>query len=261
MTVITREELENNPLFRDDIVRTDLDGDELLSLNLLYAATDHDWQRVEKLLSEGADPRMCRLDGGYSALFVALASARFDIAEKLYEAGDRLDDFCEAIAGKLDYGILEFLAEQMRDGKNYFFDESRSFSEYCRIAYFSQIEKNMESVSGEELNEGFIKLIHAAADRMCTMNKGSWYRPHSTVMEKYIICLEKMVACGARFESRDDGVRIAEYLNGCRPVLRSKDNLAGPPGSYEIYKRHVEALNSVFDKLIAFVEKNLPRGS
>ena len=80
---------------RIHVIRQDLTGDPLLSGKLVKAAREKQWEEVEKLLSQGADPRICRSGDAYgyeSALYYALLDKRYDMAEKLYEAGDRLDD-------------------------------------------------------------------------------------------------------------------------------------------------------------------------
>ena len=81
--------------YEDYIARRDLNGDQLLAIDLIDSAISKDWEQVEKLLAEGADPRMCRSTDNNcveSALIMALAARRYDIARKLYDAGDRLGD-------------------------------------------------------------------------------------------------------------------------------------------------------------------------
>ena len=83
--MITKEDMHN--FYFQYIVREDLNSDPWLSLNLLEAAENKDWQRVETLLEQGADPRICRStdnDCVESALVMALAARRYDIAKKLY---------------------------------------------------------------------------------------------------------------------------------------------------------------------------------
>ena len=77
-------------------VRYDLEHKDIeLSAKLVDAAAKGNWTQVKDLLASGADPRICRYDDGKcceSALYFALKANKFDIAEKLFQAGDRLDD-------------------------------------------------------------------------------------------------------------------------------------------------------------------------
>ena len=75
--------------------REDLPGDAMQSAKLVLAAFEKRWNEVETLLEQGADPRICRRGDAYgveSALYFALAEKQWNIAAKLYDAGDRLDD-------------------------------------------------------------------------------------------------------------------------------------------------------------------------
>ena len=157
------EKLENEHRIR--VIRQDLKGDALKSARLVLAAKEKRWQEVEKLLEEGADPRICRYsDVGIeleSALYYALTAEEFELAGKLFEAGDRLDDLrLDPDFGSLPAQVLDFLAFEMRDGRNYFRDESKSFSEYCRCSAFEQIEELLPSASQDELNKSIEFLVH-----------------------------------------------------------------------------------------------------
>ena len=92
-----------------------------------------------------------------SALYFALADKQWNIAAKLYDAGDRLDDLITECELPLPWQVLDFLAGEMRYGRNYFSDESRTLSECCRCSAFKQIEQLMPEASLEELNKS-IKL-------------------------------------------------------------------------------------------------------
>ena len=157
------ERLEDEREIR--VIRQDLNGDALQSAKLVAAALDKKWNEVEKLLEEGADPRICRwatTDGMVaSALFFAIASKQFDLAFKLSKAGDRLDDLrLNPDFGSVPAQVLDFLAFEMRDGRNYFRDESKSFSEYCRCSAFEQIEELLPSASQDELNKSIEPTVH-----------------------------------------------------------------------------------------------------
>ena len=119
------------------VVRKDLKGDESLSSMLVTEAYYDRWPEVEQLLEQGADPRICRRCEGAgceSALYYALLAERFDIAEKLYKAGDRLDDLVVAEITRnhqetISAHTLMFLADCMNHGFNYFYDESKDHGE------------------------------------------------------------------------------------------------------------------------------------
>ena len=124
--------------------REDLPGDAMLSAKLVLAAFEKRWDEVENLLENGADPRICRWGDAYgveSSLYFALAEKQWNIAAKLYDAGDRLDDLITECELPLPWQVLDFLAGEMCRGRNYFLDESKTLSECCRCSAFEQIEK------------------------------------------------------------------------------------------------------------------------
>ena len=137
-------------------IREDLPGDVLLSAKLVQAAFKKEWNEVEKLLAAGADPRICRRGDAYgveSALYFALTDSKYDIAVKLYDAGDRLDDLISECENPLPWQVLDFLAQEMRWNRNYFFDESKPLSECCRCSAFARIEQLMPTASQQELDK------------------------------------------------------------------------------------------------------------
>ena len=173
---------------RIHVIRQDLTGDPLLSGKLVKAARENQWDEVEKLLSQGADPRICRSGDAYgyeSALYYALLDKRYDMAEKLYEAGDRLDDLIPEDEGVMPTETLLFLAFSMRNGDNYFLDESKNLPECCRCSAFVQIGELMPQASPEELNQSIAPTVH------------SWIR-HFKNPEVYNQILEDLLARGAR---------------------------------------------------------------
>ena len=181
---IERMEMED----RISVFRQDLPGDPLLSGKLVKAARKNQWEEVEKLLSEGADPRICRSGDAYgveSALYYALLDKRYDMAEKLYQAGDRLDDLIPEGADKMPAETLHFLAFSMRNGNNYFLDESKNLPECCRCSAFVQIGELMPQASQEELNRSIAPTVH------------SWIR-HFKNPEVHNEILEDLIARGAR---------------------------------------------------------------
>ena len=157
------ERLEDEHEIR--VIRQNLKGDALQSARLVLAAQEKKWQEVEKMLEEGADPRICRwasTDGMMaSALFYAIESKQFDLAFKLFKVGDRLDDLrVDSDFGSVPAVVLDFLAFEMRDGRNYFRDDSKSFSECCRCSAFEQIDKLIDTASQDELNKSIEFMVH-----------------------------------------------------------------------------------------------------
>ena len=184
-----REQIEHMELEdRIRVIRQDLTGDPLLSGKLVKAALENQWEKVEKLLSEGADPRICRRGDAYgceSALYYALIAKRYDMAKKLYNAGDRLDDLIPEDEDVMPTETLLFLAAAMRCGDNYFLDESKNLPECCRCSAFVQIEQLMPQASQAELNKSIVPTVH------------SWIR-HFKNPEVYNQILEDLLARGAK---------------------------------------------------------------
>lgn len=173
--------------------REDLPGDVLLSAKLVKAAFEENFDEVEKLLSQGADPRICRRGDAFgveSALYYALKAKRFDIAEKLYNAGDRLDDLVTENDEPLDPVIMDFLAFVIADGTNYFYDATKPLSECCRCSNFKRIKELMPTADKEELRKAFIN----------TVWEGIRYFKNLEVYEKI---LEDLLAYGAKISEED----------------------------------------------------------
>ena len=148
------------------VIRQDLKGDALKSARLIRAALDQKWQEVETLLEKGADPRICRSMNAagekVSALYCALESNQYELARKLFEAGDRLDDLrlSSSPFHRVRGDVLDFLAFEMRKGNNYFYDESKPLSECCRCAAFKQIGELIDTASQDELNKSIKPTVH-----------------------------------------------------------------------------------------------------
>ena len=145
-------------------IREDLPGDVMQSAKLVLAAFEKKWSEVENLLENGADPRICRRGDAYgveSALYFALAEKQWNIAAKLYDAGDRLDDLISECEFPLPWQVLDFLAGEMRRGRNYFLDENKTLSECCRCSAFKQIEKLLPNAGQDELDKSVFLTIEA----------------------------------------------------------------------------------------------------
>lgn len=193
-------------------IREDLKGDALLSAELVKAALEKRWQDVERLLENGADPRICRYGDAYgkeSALFYALQEQKFDIARKLYDAGDRLEDLIIECDGKLPVEVLNFIAWEMRCGRNLFYDESMPLSECCRCASFARIGDMIESASQDELNKSIAPVIH------------SWCR-HFQSTDLFADILEDLIRRGARISEQEKSelmTKISTRFGHCPAVL------------------------------------------
>ena len=183
-------------------IREDLSGNVLISAKLVKAAFEKNWKEVETLLADGADPRICRRGDAFgveSALYYALKDKRFDIAEKLYAAGDRLDDLVSEDETPLPPTVLDFLAFAMRNGCNYFYDESKTLSECCRCSAFEQIEKLMPNADKEELGKAFINTVYA------------WIRYFSQ-SKLYCVILSDLLSCGATL-SQEEKAELLEAID------------------------------------------------
>ena len=181
-------------------VREDLAGDPLAAARLVKAAVDENWAEAEKLLAAGADPRICRWGDAYgveSALYMALSDKQFALAEKLYDAGDRLDDLVTETERPLPWEVLDFLASEMRCGRNYFHDRSKPLSECCRCSAFEQIEKLLPEAGQEELNKSIAPTVRA------------WIR-HSGRPDVYPAILEDLLARGARLAEAEKAELLAD---------------------------------------------------
>jgi len=174
-------------------IREDLPGDAMQSAKLVLAAFEKKWSEVESLLEAGADPRICRRGDAYgveSALYFALAEKQWNIAAKLYDAGDRLDDLITECELPLPWQVLDFLAAEMRCGRNYFLDESKTLSECCRCSAFKQIEKMMPDASQEELDKSILMTVFA-------------WRRYFNGTGLYMDILKGLKACGAKLSGED----------------------------------------------------------
>ena len=198
------------------VFRKDLDGDPLLSAKLVKAAVEENWPEVERLLDAGADPRICRfgaIDGVESALYYALWKEQYDIAIKLYDAGDRLDDLIIDDAAScyllMPNRVLGFLSREMRDGRNWFCDESKPLSECCRCADFGRIEQLIDTATQEELSRSVAPTVH------------SWIR-YFKQTDRYAELLEELRRRGAKIseaEKQDLLAAISSRFGRCPKVM------------------------------------------
>ena len=193
-------------------IREDLTGDALASAKLVKAARENNWAELETLLESGADPRICRFGDAFgveSALYYALKAKRFDAAEKLYEAGDRLDDLIVENEENIPSAALEFLNFAMRHGDNYFYDENKMLSECCRCSNFDRIEKLMPTADKKELGKAFYNTVFA------------WIR-HFSQSKLYCLILSDLLSSGTAL-SQEEKTELLEAIdrrfNKCPVVM------------------------------------------
>ena len=187
------------------VIRQDLKGDALQSARLVDAALDKNWNEVEKLLEEGADPRICRWANAAgeiaSALFFALESKQYELAGKLFKAGDRLDDLrLDTDFGSVPAQVLDFLAFEMHNGNNYFYDESKPLSECCRCAAFKQIGELIDTASQDELDKSIEPTVH------------NYMHSKSSV---HIEILEELIEKGAKLPGPEKE-ELLDFVERCR---------------------------------------------
>ena len=193
-------------------IREDLPGDAVQSAKLVLAAFEKKWSEVENLLENGADPRICRRGDAYgveSALYFALAEKQWNIAVKLYDAGDRLDDLVTECEFPLPWQVLDFLAGEMRCGRNYFLDESKTLSECCRCSAFKQIEKLMPTASQDELDKSIVPTVNA------------WIRYFRNV-DAYLDILNGLKYYGAKLSAEEKSELLSTFerrFGRCPQVL------------------------------------------
>ena len=137
-------------------VRYDLEHEDImLSARLVDAAAHGCWPQVKQLLADGADPRICRYSDGCcceSALYFALKSRAFDIADALLKAGDRLDDLQAGESDSLPGEAVNFLVRAAAHGKNAFEDKGKPLSECIRCGLWTQTHEALKYASRKELN-------------------------------------------------------------------------------------------------------------
>ena len=170
-------------------VRYDLEHEDLmLSARLVDAAAHGCWPQVKQLLADGADPRICRYsDGGSceSALYFALKAEKFDGADALLEAGDRLDDLQAGESDSLPGEAVNFLVRAAAHGNNVFTEKNKPLSECIRCGLWAQAREAMKSASRKELNLSVEMIV-------------LYLRPWNA--GEYLHLLDELKACGANLE-------------------------------------------------------------
>ena len=170
-------------------VRYDLEHEDImLTARLVHAAAHGCWPQVKQLLADGADPRICRYsDGGSceSALYFALKAEKFDVADALLEAGDRLDDLQAGESDSLPGEAVNFLVRAAAHGNNVFTEKNKPLSECIRCGLWAQAREAMKSASRKELNLSVEMIV-------------LYLRPWNA--GEYLHLLDELKACGANLE-------------------------------------------------------------
>lgn len=135
------------------------------------AMLENRWDEVLKLVESGLKPRDIRhCDGAnrLSALGLALEAGEYEVAEKLYQAGDRLDDYCHLAGDDMKPTILSVLTIFRRGGDDLFRDEHATLADCCSRGLLVQAEPLLESASRAELDraadvlmDGLIKAVQS----------------------------------------------------------------------------------------------------
>ena len=97
---------------------------------------------------------------------------------------------CTECEFPLPWQVLDFLAGEMRRGRNYFLDESKTLSECCRCSAFKQIEKLMPTAGQDELDKSVLLTVFA-------------WRRYFNMTALYMDILKGLKDCGAKLSEED----------------------------------------------------------
>ena len=121
------------------------------------------WDVVLKLVEFGVKPGKVRhtdVADNLSALGLALEAGEYEVAEKLYEAGDRLDDYCRHEGPDVKFSPLALIAVWRRSGRDLFYNERASLSECCRKGLLLQAKSLLANSSLKELDRAAAALLN-----------------------------------------------------------------------------------------------------
>ena len=132
--------------------------------SVFKAAQNNDWEKANNILAErDVDMSSARSFDGpnvISALAMALEAGEFEIAKKLYDAGDRLDDYHrEDTEGGTVGAVLSFLAVMHSKGYDFFQNEDLTFVECCKKGLLIQAEKLLPDASQNELDRALKAVV------------------------------------------------------------------------------------------------------
>lgn len=192
--------------------------------SVLKAAQNNEWEKADNILAEKnvnmSSARFCDGPNVISALAMALEAGEFEIAKKLYDAGDRLDDYHrEDTEGGTVGAVLSFLAMMHSKGYNFFQDDSLTFAECCKKGLLIQAEKLLPDVSQSELDRA-LKAVVQNFYTLCCRFTG----------EKVVEFLNNIIAHG--------GNAVLVYPDLCLML----DNLKKLPASLQMDESVIESM-------------------
>ena len=135
------------------------------------AMLENRWDVVLKLVESGVEPGKIRhtdVSDCLSALGLALEAGEYEVAEKLYAAGDRLDDFNHLVGKDMKPSLLTALSLFRRSGCDLFCDDHATLADCCAKGLLLQAEPLLASATRRELDralpallEGFLRAAQA----------------------------------------------------------------------------------------------------
>ena len=120
------------------------------------------WNVVLKLVEFGFEPGEIRHTDGLdclSALGLALEAGEYEVAEKLYEAGDRLDDYNNLVGKDMKPSLLTALAQFRRGGDDLFRDEHATLADCCAKGLLYQAAPLLETATRKDLDRALPALL------------------------------------------------------------------------------------------------------
>ena len=142
-------------------------GEELF----VEAMLENRWDVVLKLVEFGVEPGKIRytdVSDHLSALGLALEAGEYEVAEKLYEAGDRLDDYSHHVGKGMRPSLLTALSLFRRSGCDLFCDNHATLPDCCAKGLLLQAKPLLESATRKELDralpamlDGFLRAAQA----------------------------------------------------------------------------------------------------
>ena len=133
-------------------------GEELF----VEAMLENRWDEVLKLVESGVEPGNIRhtdVSDCLSALGLALEAGEYEVAETLYEAGDRLDDYSHHVGKDMRPSLLTALSLFRRGGCDLFCDDHATLAECCAKGLLLQAEPLLESAARRELDRALPALL------------------------------------------------------------------------------------------------------
>lgn len=143
------------------------------------------WDVVLKLVEFGFKPggiRHTDVADCLSALGLALEAGEYEVAEKLYEAGDRLDDYCHHVGKDMKPSLLTALSLFRRSGCDLFRDDHATLADCCAKGLLLQAEPLVGPATRKELDEA----LHSLLDGFLSAAQAFGYAGLADFMQKLI---------------------------------------------------------------------------